>query len=226
MSNKKEEISNQAEEIKKETSETIKQVKDTVKNVNIKDETIKTKGFIGEMFKNPLEKIKEIAKEDSKYFKTAIFILIIWTIAVFIKSTYSTIYYWGFSRVWTNILDVLKNILAPALGILAYSIIIFVLNKKNKKSLTSVISTVTLAQLPLAIASVISLLTIFSYEFTKIIVAFTGLCAVISIILAYFGYKEILNEKEDSIFIKKFILIQVIYYIVYIVLTFLGIYIN
>lgn len=225
MSDKKEEISSQAEEIKKETSETIKQVKSTVKNVNIKDETIKTKGFIGEMFKNPLKKIKEIAKEDSKYFKTAIFILIIWTIAVFIKSTYSTIYYWGFSRVWTNILDVLKNILAPALGILAYSIIIFVLNKKNKKSLTSIISTVTLAQLPLAIASVISLLTIFSYEFTKIIVAFTGLCAVISIILAYFGYKEILNEKEDSIFIKKFVLIQVIYYIVYIVLTFLGIYI-
>lgn len=225
MSDKKEEISSQAEEIKKETSETIKQVKDTVKNVNIKDETMKTKGFIGEMFKNPLKKIKEIAKEDSKYFKTAIFILIIWTIAVFIKSTYSTIYYWGFSRVWTNILDVLKNILAPALGILAYSIIIFVLNNKNKKSLTSIISTVTLAQLPLAIASAISILTIFSYEFTKITVAFTSLCAVISIILAYFGYKEIFNEKEDSKFIKKFVLIQVIYFIVYIILTFLGIYI-
>lgn len=226
MSDKKEEITSQAEEIKKETSETIKQVKDTVKNVNIKDETMKTKGFIAEMFKNPLSKIKDIAKEESKYFKTAIFILIIWTIAVFIKSTYSTIYYWGFSRVWTNILDVLKDILAPALGILAYSIVIFVLNKKNNKSLTSVISTVTLVQLPLAIASVISLLTIFSYEFTKITVAFTSLCAVISIILAYFGYKEIFNEKEDSKFIKKFILIQVIYYIIYIILTFLGIYIN
>lgn len=225
MSDKKEEISSQAEEIKKETSETIKQVKDTVKTVNIKDETIKTKGFIGEMFKKPLEKIKEIAKEDSKYFKTAIFILIIWTIAVFVKSTYSTIYYWGFSRVFTNILSVLKDILTPILGILAYSIIIFIFNKKNKKTLTNIISTVTLAQLPLTIASVISLLTIFSYEFTKITVAFTSLCTVVSIILAYFGYKEIFNEKADSEFIKKFILIQLIYFIVYVILTFLGIYI-
>ena len=132
MQEKKKEIANQAEEVKKETVETAKKVKETVKNVNIKDETIKTKGFIGEMFKNPINKIKEIAKEDSKYFKTAIFILIIWTIAVFIKATYSTIYYWGFSRVFTNILDVLKSILAPVLGIIVYSVVIFVINKKNK----------------------------------------------------------------------------------------------
>lgn len=225
MQEKKNEIANQAEEVKKETVETAKKVKETVKNVNIKDETIKTKGFIGEMFKNPINKIKEIAKEDSKYFKTAIFVLIIWTIAVFIKATYSTIYYWGFSRVFTNILDVLKSILAPVLGIIVYSVAIFVLNKKSKKSLTSIISTVTATQLPLAIASILSLLTIFSYEFTKIITAFTGLCAVITIILSYFGYREIFNQEDDEKFIKKFILIQVIYYIVYIIFTFLGIYI-
>ncbi len=225
MSDKKEEISNQVEDIKKETSETVKKVKETVKNVNIKDETIKTKGFIGEMFKNPIEKVKEIAKEDSKYFKTAIFVLVVWTIAVFIKSTYSTIYYWGFSRVFTNILEVLKNILAPVVGVLVYSIIIFVLNKKNKKSLTNIIATVTLTQLPLAFASIVSLLTIFSYEISKITVAFASFCAVITIILSYFGYKEILNEKDDSKFIKKFILIQLIYFVIYIILTFLGIYI-
>ena len=222
---KKEEITNQAEEIKKETVETAKKVKESVKNVNIKDETLKTKGFIGEMFKNPLKKMQEIAKEDTKYIKTAIFILVIWTIAVFIKSTYATIYYWGFGRVWINILDVLKDILAPAVGVLAASVILFVLNNHHKKSLTSIISTVTAAQLPLAIAAVISLLTLFSREFTKITVAINGLCLAISTVLAYFGYKALFNEKEDETFIKKFAVIQVIYCIAYIVLTFLGIYI-
>lgn len=225
MSEKKEEISNQAEEVKKETFETVKKVKETVKNVNIKDETIKTKGFIGEMFKNPIEKIKEIAKEDAKYFKTAIFILIIWTIAVFIESSYSTIYYWGFSRIFSNLLDVLKNILAPVLGILIYSMIILLLNRENKKKLTSVITTVTLAQLPLAIAAVLSILTIFSHEFAKITVAFTGLCTVISVILSYFGYKELFNEKEDTKFMKTFSIIQIIYFVLYIVFSFLEIYI-
>ena len=220
-----EEISNQAEEVKKETVETVKKVKETVKNVNFKDETKKAKSFIGEMFKNPIEKIKEITNEDTKYLKTAIFVLVVWIIAIFIKATYSTVYYWGFSRVFSNIVDVLKDIIAPILGILVYSVIIFVLNKNNKKSLTSVISTVTLTQLPLVFASVLSLATIFSYEFTKITVAFSELCSVITIVLSYFAYKEIFKENDDSKFIKKFALIELIYFVVYIVLTFLGIYI-
>lgn len=224
MSEKKEEISNQAEEVKKETIETAKKIKETVKDVNIKEETSKTKSFIGEMFKNPVEKIKDIEKNDSKYFKTALFILVVWTVAVFIKSTYSTIYYWGFSRVFSNIVSVLKDILVPVIGVLVYSLIAFVLNSKNKKSLTSIISTVTATQLPLAIASVISILTIFSREFSKITVAFNGLCMVITIVLSYFGFKAILGEKDDNKFLKKFVLIQVIYYVVSIVLTFLGIY--
>ncbi len=225
MSDNNEEMSNQAEEIKKETSETVKKVKETVKNVNIKDETLKTKGFIKEMFKNPVNKIKEIANEDTKYLKTAIFILVIWTIAVFIKSTYSTIYYWGFSRVFSNLLDVIKAILVPILGVIVYSVIIFILNKNEKKSLTNIISTVTATQLPLAIASIVSLLTIFSYEIVNLTTAFTKLCTVITIVLSYFGYKELLKDNNDSTFIKKFVLIQICYYIVYIILTFLGIYI-
>lgn len=225
MSEKKEEFSNQAKEVKKETFKTANDVKESVKNVNIKDETLKTKGFIGEMFKNPIGKIKEIANEDSKYFKTALFVLAVWTLAVFITSTYSTIYYWGFTRVFSNILNVLKEILVPIVGVLVYSIIIFILNKNNKKSLTSIISTVTATRLPLALASVVSILTLFSRDFTKVTLAFNGLCSAITLILSYFGFKEIFSEKEDNKFIKRFVLIQVIYYLISIVLTFLEIYI-
>lgn len=225
MSEKKQEISNQAEEVKKETFKTANDVKESVKNVNIKDETLKTKGFIGEMFKNPIDKIREIAKEDSKYFKTALFILVIWTIAVFITSSYSTIYYWGFARIFSNILNVLKEILVPIVGVLVLSLIIFVLNKNNKKSLTSIISTVTATRLPLAISSVVSILTLFSRNFAKVTHSFDALCTVITIVLSYFGFKEIFNEKDNNKFTKKFVLIQVIYYLVAIVLTFLEIYI-
>ena len=225
MSEKKEEISNQAEEVKKETFKTANDIKESVKNVNIKDETLKTKGFIGEMFKNPIDKIREIAKEDSKYFKTALFVLAIWTIAVFITSSYSTIYYWGFARIFSNILNVLKEILVQIVGVLVLSLIIFILNKNNKKSLTSIISTVTATRLPLAISSVVSILTLFSRNFAKVTHSFDALCTVITIVLSYFGFKEIFNEKDNNKFTKKFVLIQVIYYLVAIVLTFLEIYI-
>ena len=188
--------------------------------------TIPLGELVVEMFKNPLEKIKEVANGNSgKYLKTALFLIIIWTIVVFIGSTYTTIRYWGFSRVFRNILSVLKEILAPALGILVYSLIALVLNKKNKKSLTDIISTVTITQLPLIIASIVSLLTIINIEISMITSPFSSLCSIVGIILGYFGFKELFGEEDDTLFVKKYVLVQLVYYITYIVIGLLGIYI-
>ena len=79
----KQEASVNTEGLKNETVDTVKQVKESMKNVNVKEEAKVTKGFIGEMFKNPLGKIKEIASDASnKYFKTSIVLVIIWMVAV------------------------------------------------------------------------------------------------------------------------------------------------
>ena len=70
-----------AEELKNETKETINQVKENLKNVNVKEEAKATKGFVKEMLKNPLDKINEIANDNSNgLFKTAIVLVIIWTV--------------------------------------------------------------------------------------------------------------------------------------------------
>lgn len=212
--------------IKDETLKTAKKIKESMKETNIKEETKATKNFIVEMFKNPLEKIKQVANDSTiKYFKISIFLIIIWTVLVFINSTYTTIYYWGFSRVISKILLVLKEILAPAIGILVYSIIVLILNKENKKSLTTIISTITITQLPLIIASIVSLLKIISTKVTIITSPFATLCSSIAIILGYFGMKNLFGEEGSKTFIKKYILIQIIYYIAYVVIGLLGIYI-
>lgn len=214
------------ENLKKETVETAKKVKESIKGTKIKEETKATKGFIVEMFKNPLDKIKEVANDNSaKYLKTVIILVVIWTILVFINSTYRTIYLWGFSRVFSNILTVLKQILAPALGILVYSLIVLVLNKQNKKSLIAIISTITITQLPLMLASLISLLTIISSKISMITSPFTALCTTVATILGYFGLKNLFGIEGSKEFIKKYILIQAIYYVAYIVIGLLGIYI-
>lgn len=226
MEENEEKISIDTENLKNETVETAKKVKETMKDTNIKEETKKTKGFLIEMFKNPLEKIKEVANDkENSFLKTAIILAIIWTVVVFINSTYSTIYYWEFSRVFKNILDVLKDILAPALGILVYSVIILVLNKKNKKSLTTVISTVTITQIPLIISEIVSLLTIISSNIITITIPFAKICSIISIVLGYFGFKYLFEENEDKVFIKKYALVQIIYYVAYIIIKLIGIYI-
>lgn len=226
MEEKNEKFSIDTENLKNETVETAKKLKESMKGTDIKKETLATKGFLTEMIKNPLEKIKEVANDNSgKFLKTAIFLIIIWTIIVFIGSTYSTISSWGFSRVFNNILSVLKKILAPACGILVYSLIIYIMNDKNKKSLTNIISTVTVTQIPLILASLVSLLTIISYKISLITSPFSQLCETVAIVLGYFGFKNLFAEDESKRFIKKYVLIQLIYYIAYIVIGLLGIYI-
>lgn len=224
MSENDEKKVNQAEEIKKETWKTAKKFKETVKDVDLKEETTKTKNFVIAMFKDPIEEIKQIANDGSNHLKTALFVLIIWTIAVFIKSTHSTIFYWGFSRVFHNFLSVLKDILVPVIVIAIYTLVLFLFDKNKNKKMTNYISTITAVQLPMAISTIISLFVILSREFSKISTAINGLCMAITIVLSYFGFKYLLDEENDSKFIKKFILIQLIFYIIAFILTFLGIY--
>ena len=68
----KEEKKVNAEELKSEASTTVNQVKDTIKNVDIKKDSIETKGFISELFKDPLGKIKEIVDKKFDYLIIAI----------------------------------------------------------------------------------------------------------------------------------------------------------
>ena len=203
----KEEKKVNTEELKSEASTTVNQVKDTIKNVDIKKDSIETKGFIAELFKDPLGKIKEIVdKENNQYFKYAIIILVIWVVA-------------------SSLMSVIKATIAPICSILVMSIIVLVMNSKNKKSLTTIITTVTTANIPLVIASVVSILTIFGSSISTITIPFTRLCSAVSIVLMYFTLKSIFGEEKNSEFIKKFALVELVYYIAYIVFSLLNIYI-
>ena len=104
-------------------------------------------------------------------------------------------------------------------------LIAFVLNKKNKKPLTTLISAITIANIPTVVASVLSLLTIISSQVSLITIPFTSLCSVISIVLTYFALKNVFGEEKNSDFIRKFVLIETLYYVAYIVLSLLKIYI-
>ena len=78
------------EELKNEASSTVSEVKDTIKQVDIKKDSIETKGFVTELFKDPLGKIKEIVtKENKKNLTYAMIILAIWTVAEIIGTCMS-----------------------------------------------------------------------------------------------------------------------------------------
>lgn len=215
-----------AEELKKEATEAVNQVKDTIKNVDIKKDTLETKGFLTEMIRNPLGKIKEVAtKNDSKFLKYVIIIIAIWCISEFIYESFTLNNLWGFSHIGTSILSVIISAITPILSILIMSIIIYILNKTNKKNITTVFSAITTASIPLVVSSIVSLLNLINSRIGLITSPFAKLCNIISIILSYFAIKNIFGIEKNSEFIKKFILVEFIYYVVYIILSLLGIYI-
>ena len=220
----KEENKVNTEEIKKETVETAKQVKDSIKNVDIKNDAKEATGFVSAMLKDPFAKIKEIVEDkENKNLKLAIIFIAIWTVAVFIKALAAK--YWSFSAVFRNVLSLIKTIIAPVLGILVLSAIVYFMNKKEKKSLATIITSITIAKIPTILASVISLLTIFSVSAYRITSPISSLCSVVTIILTYFTIKAIFNEEQNSKFLKTFVIIEAIYYVAYLIISFLEIYI-
>ena len=215
-----------AEELKKEAADAVNQVKDTIKNVDIRKDTLETKVFLTEMIKNPLGKIKEVAtKNDSKFLKYVIIIIAIWCVAELIYESFTLNNLWGFSHIGTSILSVIISAITPIISVLIMSIIIYVLNKTNKKNITTVFSAITTASIPLVFSSIVSLLNLINSRIGLITSSFAKLCNIISIILSYFAIKNVFGIEKNSEFIKKFLLIQFIYYVVYIILSLLGIYI-
>ena len=234
---KKEETENvntkiDTDELKKETTNTFNEVKSKVKNVDIKKESKETTNFIVDFVKNPIRKIKEIADNtENKFFITAIFIIVIWAILIAISTTaeisefshFSYFFKYNFGK---NLLTVIKAIIAPALGIIVMALIALMMNKENKKTLITNISTITATKIPLFLAAIVNLLKILGLRDTTIITAFSSFCTVISTVLLYFGLKELFGEKEDEKFIKKFLIIEAIFYVAYFVISFLRIYIR
>lgn len=212
------------DELKNEAGDTVKQVKETMKNVNVKEEAKVTKGFVMEMIKNPLDKIKEIANDSTnRHFKTAIVLVIIWALAALIGAISFKYFVW--SNIGKYLLNYIKTIIAPALLVVVMSLIIFVMNKKSKKSLVTVITTVVATKIPVIAAEIISLLTIISADMARITTRIGGLCSVISTVLLYFAIKYLNEEDDDKAALKKFVIIEAIYKVASLVISFLGIYI-
>ncbi|MBR1884692.1 MAG: hypothetical protein IJ809_07235 [Clostridia bacterium] len=212
------------EKVKNEAKETIKQVKEQMKDVNFKEEAKATKGFVSAIIKEPLEKVKEIASDTSnKYFKTAIILVIVWIIAYFFTTVpFNSLKYYDFGKgLWT----IVKAIITPAISIACLSLVVLIMNLKseNKKSLVTIITSVTTAKLPIIVSEVIGLLGLISSEVYKVTARVDSLASMLSAVMLYFAVKGIFGLEDDKKAFMKFAIIYGIFMIVSLVLSFLQI---
>ncbi len=210
----------QERELKKEATDTLNETKEQIKNMNIKEEAQKGKGLVGKLLKNPIGTIKEMVKDEkNQFYKTAILVVCIWIVIVLLKEILSCIVYEFHTF---KILRTIKIIIAPILKIIAMSIIIHMLNKENKQTLTKAITAVAIAKIPVVISSCLGFLTYISSNITYITNPISSLLSIISTILMFFVVKEMFEEENEKA-LKTFIKVEAIYYVVAFAFSFLGI---
>ena len=219
-----------ADDLKKEAKETVNQVKDTFKNIDMKQETENTKKYLSRFIKEPVTVIGEIAHDNTNSFlKVAVFLLVILVAASFLSelfSTASTLFSLGFGyffkTFFSRTMNVLKSIINPVLMIAIITAIIFFMNSKSKKSFVTTFTTVMAAFIPRVAAYVVSLLTVIpgAYRITSPV---NGLLGLLTTVFTFFALKELLDEPENDSAVKKFLIIEAIYYVVRFILSFLSI---
>ena len=219
--NENEGFSIDKENLKNETSSTLNEARESIKNMDFKNETEEAKGIVVRLLKNPIDEIKSVVNSDA-FFKTAIFLIIIWTVAAFLNNTFWS----GFNfRLTGNVPNVLRATVTPVIRIIVLSVIVLVMNRSSRRSLTTIISAVTIARIPTILASVVSLLTIAHVDMLRLTGPFSAFASVLSTVLLYFAIKELYDEEDDNSFMKTFILIQAAFFAARFLISFTGIHI-
>lgn len=210
--NKENNFSVDTDELKNETKETVNQVKDTIKNVNIKEDTVATKNFVVEMFKSPCEKIKEIVQDSAgNFLKLAIIIVAVYVLSETLDTILTVANLGSWAKVSYKAKLIIKSIILPVIRILIPAVMILILNKNSKKSLTTIICAVTASRIPVIISSVIYLLDRTKIKYITYLTSPIGtLCAALSYVLLFFVIKYAFEEKDDSKNLKTYAIVQLV----------------
>ncbi len=219
-----EKFSVDTEKLKNETKETVNQVRDTIKNVDFKKDTEETKGFLKEMLSNPFEAVKKVASGEENVLKKAVMIMIIFIVASVVYELISLIKYGKYSGIGDNILDLVASVLNPIFYIVVPALVILIMNKNSKKSLTTVISTLVVTSVPIVINNVIDIIEILVSGITIISGPISTALSAVALVLTYFGMKDLFEEDNDSSFIKKYAIIKLVAAFVLVILGRIGIY--
>ena len=197
---------------------------DEFTKVDFKDGTQNCKNFFSSFFSNPIKTLKNISQsKHNLFFNTSIIILLFWVLIMFFNALIGTTYS---SNGLYIFLTAVRDLTIPIISVGFMALIIYCIdpNKDEKCNLTNTITSVIVCKIPVIIASFISLINIVSNKAYYITNPITYFCISLSILLTYFAIKYLYKECEDFKSFKKFMVVYGIFYGVYLILSFLGIY--
>lgn len=222
------------EEIKKEIKETTAEVKEAVKNTNFKKDANEAKNFVINFFKTPYTEFQKVVASPKSFLKIAIIVFVVWVVAECIGSIINIIDLYSYSpyvsigtylkESISDFFSVVKAILVPAISVALLSGIIYLLMKDKKKSYLTILTTVIIAEIPVILSSIISLLGFISSQAYILTSSIATFCSVLSTLLIYLAIKALYSENDDDKLSRTFLITMAIYYVIALVLRFFTIY--
>lgn len=215
------------EELKNQTKETVNQVKETVKNIDFKKDASATKGFVLEMIKNPATTIQNVVEEKENHFSSAIMLMICYIVASGLGGLINLIKYSGNEYSSYGLWDLLLTIISPVFFILAITIAVILLGGKDKKSMTTILSGVIIANAPRIISELLSAISIIFIKVKVVLWVSSVLQSVVGFIavaLTFLAIKGLIKTENDDKFIRKVAVIMLVAYTILKVLSICGLY--
>lgn len=210
---------NNIDELKQGAKETYGETKEALKNMNFEDELKATEGFLKEFLKNPFNGVVQAAEKRGNLI-LAIVLTIFW---MFASGMARFINFFRWSHV--SFFSIFQMMFAPLIGIIVMSAIILVFNKNKNKNLTDILSIVVVTRIPLIVATILSLLTIFSSEATRLTSPISAFANGISILLLYVAMRTMSEEKDEGKYFMIFLVAYGVYFVARFIISFLGIHI-
>ena len=198
------------EELKNETKDTVNQVKEVFSNGDLKEKTTETTHFLKTAFSDPFEAIEEIANEKNEVFPKTVILIALFVIISFVSQLISLIRSGGHYSFGSNFTSFISSITSPIIYILVPSAVVFLFNTKNRRKITTIISTITTCYIPTICATLVTLLRNLMPDLRIITNPIATTARALSVILLYFGIKNILDENDDKHYMRKFAIIYVI----------------
>ena len=128
----------------------------------------------------------------------------------FVSQLISLIRSGGHYSFGSNFTSFISSITSPIIFILVPSAVVFLFNTKNRRKITTIISTITTCYIPTICATLVTLLRNLIPDLRIVTNPIATTARALSIILLYFGIKNILDENDDKHYMRKFAIIYVI----------------
>ena len=219
----KKESSFDTDELKEETKETFNKVKDQIKDTDFKEETKKATNFVKEMCFNPIEAVEEVASGAEVNLGRTIVLLVALMAANFVETLFSYFKWGSFSNLGSKFWGLVLSVTSPLLAIIVPAVLIFLFNTKARKSLLTVISTLVTAKVPVIFVTLLGVVSTLISPLRTILSIFTSVLSAVAIVLMYFGMKK-LFEEDNSVFIKKYVLVLLIAQVIFVILSSINFY--